>query len=262
MKPFNWTCPYCGRAQAVTDARHSVATGGIYNDASRYKALGYRLYSTVCSNPDCLEIKLLLHIGRRKDTMDENGFTGLPIWDWPLLPESSAKPQPDYIPEPIVDNYNQACRIRDLSANASAAMSRRCLQGIIRDFWKVKGKPNLWSEIEAIKDKIDPVTWNAIDAVRKVGKVGAHMEEDVNVIIDVEPEEAQLLVGLIETLFRDWYVTRREREKSMTELTALGAVKQQEMDDAKKVAKEAAKKAAAADPAPQAAGGKAQKKGK
>jgi hypothetical protein len=39
------------------------------------------------------------------------------------------------------------------------------------------------------------------------------MEEDVNVIIDVEPAEAELLIGLIETLFEDWYVDREEKQK-------------------------------------------------
>ena len=47
-------------------------------------------------------------------------------------------------------------------------------------------------------------TWAAIDAVRRVGNIGAHMEHDINVIVDVEPREAELLIGLVETLFREW----------------------------------------------------------
>ena len=34
-------------------------------------------------------------------------------------------------------------------------------------------------------------------AVRKVGNIGAHMEKDINVIVDVDPDEAQHLIGLI-----------------------------------------------------------------
>jgi len=93
---------------------------------------------------------------------------------------------------------------------------------MIRDFWEVKDKSNLWSEIQAIEDRVAPETWEAIDAVRKVGKIGAHMEQDVNVIIEVEPGEAQLLIGLIEELFEDWYVTRYERQKRVASVKALG----------------------------------------
>jgi Domain of unknown function (DUF4145) len=49
---------------------------------------------------------------------------------WTLLPPSSAKPQPDCIPQPIRDDYYEACSIRDLSPKASATIIRRCLQGI------------------------------------------------------------------------------------------------------------------------------------
>ncbi|MFX8102761.1 DUF4145 domain-containing protein, partial [Acinetobacter baumannii] len=77
--------------------------------------------------------------------------------------------------------------------------SRRCLQGMIRDYWGVS-KNTLNEEIKAIKDRIDPIIWQAIDAVRKIGNIGAHMEKDINFIIDVEPNEAQMLIGLIEML--------------------------------------------------------------
>jgi uncharacterized protein DUF4145 len=91
---------------------------------------------------------------------------------------------------------------------------------MIRDFWGV-AKPTLKQEIDALKDKIDSGDWEAIDAVRKLGNIGAHMEKDVNTIIEVDPEEAQLLIGLIETLFEDWYITREQRaarNKSIKEL--------------------------------------------
>jgi hypothetical protein len=88
---------------------------------------------------------------------------------------------------------------------------------MIRDFWKVS-KKRLVDEIEAIKNKVDPHTWKAIDAVRKVGNIGAHMEKDINLIVDVEPEEASLLLNLIETLIKEWYVHRNEREVMLTEI--------------------------------------------
>ncbi|MFH4289477.1 DUF4145 domain-containing protein, partial [Acinetobacter baumannii] len=78
-----------------------------------------------------------------------------------LKPNSSAKTFPDYIPKAVLDDYNEACLIRDLSPKASATLSRRCLQGMIRDYWGVS-KNTLNEEIKAIKDRIDPIIWQAI----------------------------------------------------------------------------------------------------
>jgi hypothetical protein len=141
-----------------------------------------------------------------------------------LVPYSNAKPFPGYIPRPILQDYEEACLIRDLSAKASATLARRCLQGIIRDFWSVK-PGRLVDEIESIKEKVDPLTWDAIDAVRKVGNIGAHMEKDINLILDVEPAEANLLLNLIETLLKDWYITREERRSRLLAITEIAAGK-------------------------------------
>ena len=81
---------------------------------------------------------------------------------------------------------------------------------MIRDFWKVKDKPNLKQEIDAIQDKVDPGLWKAIDGIREMGNIGAHMEKDVNLIIDIEPDEAEQLIKLIELLFKEWYVAKHD----------------------------------------------------
>ncbi|UOV00141.1 DUF4145 domain-containing protein [Chryseobacterium daecheongense] len=112
-----------------------------------------------------------------------------------------------------------------LSPKASATLSRRCLQGIIRDFWGIS-KSRLIDEINAIEEKVDPLTWKSIDAVRKVGNIGAHMEKDINLIIDVEPNEAKLLLELIELLFEEWYVHRYEREQKLKEIVELAKSKE------------------------------------
>jgi hypothetical protein len=83
---------------------------------------------------------------------------------------------------------------------------------MIRDYHGIS-KARLIDEIEAIKSCVDPLTWRAIDGVRSIGNIGAHMERDINVVVDVDPEEARLLLGLIETLVDDWYIARHEREK-------------------------------------------------
>jgi hypothetical protein len=242
--PFLWTCPYCGRDATITEPNYTSGFSnlGLYLEGTEYGNFGFVYDAVSCPNSRCRKVAFFISLHKVIRTKVEYE-PGDCLRTWKLLPESEAKPQPDCIPAPIVQDYYEACRIKDLSAKASATLSRRCLQSMIRDFWKVevKGKRTLWDEIKAIKGKVDASTWKAIDGIRKVGKVGAHMEKDVNLIIDVEPEEAQVLIGLIEMLFKEWYVDRHEREQRVAQMIELGEQKQQEMDAAKEQAAEPAK---------------------
>ena len=78
------------------------------------------------------------------------------------------------------------------SPKASATMSRWCcLQGMIRDFHQITRR-TLKQEIDALEEIVDSEVLAAIDSVREIGNIGAHMESDVNLIVDVEPEEGSL----------------------------------------------------------------------
>ena len=95
---------------------------------------------------------------------------------------------------------------------------------MIRDFWGIK-KARLVDEIEALEEKTDPLTWSAIDSVRRIGNIGAHMEKDIDLIIDVEPGEAQKLIELIELLMKDWYITRYQRKERLKTIVAIADAK-------------------------------------
>jgi hypothetical protein len=184
---------------------------------------------TVCPNQICREyiVDAVLH-----KTEPSSDVTGRPYYqivqpallEWRLRPKSKAKPFPAYIPAPIRTDYEEACLILTDSPKASATLSRRCLQGIIRDFWDIS-KDRLIDEIRDLKGKVDGATWSAIDAVRSIGNIGAHMEKDINLIIDVDPGEAEVLIRLLETLFDDWYVTRHERDEQMQQIVAIAQSK-------------------------------------
>jgi hypothetical protein len=158
-------------------------------------------------------------------------------WTKRLRPESYAKPLPDHIPQPLRDDYSEACAIRDLSPKASATLSRRCLQGMIRDFCGI-AKARLFDEITALSDAVNNGTApkgvsadsiDAIDALRGIGNIGAHMEKDINVIVDVDADEAQLMIELLETLFDDWYVARHKREQRFKSILDTAEQKRQAM---------------------------------
>lgn len=239
MGAFSWVCPYCGHAATIGD--EDVRVDDSILDIENTD--GYRILTSifvVCPNPECRRFTLTAVLKEIESVFRPNGsgrpdYSALPVLRrWDLIPESKAKSFPDYIPKPILDDYREACLIRDLSPKASATLSRRCLQGIIRDFWRGQVKPGrLNEEIEQLKDKVDDDTWKAIDGVRSVGNIGAHMEKDVNVIIDVDPNEAQLLVELIEILLKDWYVAREQKRLHLEAIAKLAA----EKESARKVKK-------------------------
>lgn len=225
---FAWNCPYCNRDVTITDS--NTATNDYrFNSLNKEGYLDLITNVIVCPHPKCREYAISAYLFKVETSSDRFGNrtykrADSPFMEWTLKPKSGARPFPAYIPKPILDDYNEACLILSDSPKASATLSRRCLQGMIRDFWGIT-KARLIDEIAELKGKIDPTTWDAIDAVRGVGNIGAHMEKDINLIVDVDPKEAQLLIGLIEFLLKDWYVGRHERAQQMKQVIALGAVK-------------------------------------
>jgi hypothetical protein len=224
---FDWTCPFCRRDATLTDqATHSCETY-----LKRENTDGFRCFYTffvICPNPKCKKFTLTAALFKaEQDSYSGEWRSGKRLERWDLIPASKAKALPNFIPEPVKNDYSEACLILSLSPKASATLSRRCLQGMIRDFWGVSF-PTLKAEIDAIKEKVDPLTWQAIESVRKVGNIGAHMEKDINIIVDVEPNEAELLVGLIESLIKDWYIARENKQQHLRSLVALAEQKDAE----------------------------------
>ena len=198
----------------------------------------------VCANSECRELTLNATLGRSNPGRDD-AVEG-PYKTWTMLPPSSARPQPDYIPKAIRDDYYEACSICELSPKASATVIRRCLQGIIRDFCRISRK-RLVDEINELCDQVhsgkappnvQPDTLAAIEQVREIGNIGAHMESDINVIVDVDPEEAQILIDLVELLFEDWYVARNDRTKHLGKILSIAEKKKQKQEPAQKLNEE------------------------
>ena len=223
MPVFRWICPFCDQAATIQDADRYTAESN-FTTANVHGSFLLRGMFVVCPNPKCSEFTFAVTLNHLL-YVSGGWRVGELYKTWRLIPESRAKVFPAYIPTAILQDYREACLIRDQSPKASATLARRTLQGMIRDYWGVS-KDRLKDEIEGIKDRVDPLTWEAIDAVRSVGNIGAHMEKDINLIIDVEPNEANLLIELIETLLRDWYITRHDREQRLKAVVALKATKE------------------------------------
>jgi hypothetical protein len=234
MKPFDWTCPFCNRPQIVSDENFFSVWQHIENGKGVRGSVGLLFDSIICRNEACRQLYLAAMLTDAEWGQYSGWTSGKKVLEqWRLLPESSARPQPEYIPQQLRDDYVEACRIRDLSPKASATLARRCLQGMIRDFCKIS-KGRLIDEIKELENRVDtgaapkgvtPESVEAIDHVRKIGNIGAHMESDVNLIIEIEPDEAQVLIELIETLFDEWYVERQARSERLAKIAAIRAEK-------------------------------------
>jgi hypothetical protein len=101
---------------------------------------------------------------------------------------------------------------------------------------------SLLDEIKELRKRMDEgdaprgVTHESVDAidhVRSIGNIGAHMEKDVNLIVEIDPGEAQALIELIEMLFEEWYVGRKAREDRLAQIAKIGEQKNQERNKGK-----------------------------
>jgi Domain of unknown function (DUF4145) len=219
----SWRCPYCQQIATLLDENRSTDTH-YFEKGNKDGSLALRTWVVVCPNTACREYTLSGALFKADYQGVNLKAVGAALLHWTLKPQSSARPFPDYIPEVIRKDYEEACLIRDLSPKASATLSRRCLQGIIRDFWGI-AKARLKDEVDALQGKVDAPTWQAIDAVRSIGNIGAHMERDINLIVEVEPDEAAMLIGLLEVLMEEWYIRKHERDEHMQKIIAAAAAK-------------------------------------
>jgi hypothetical protein len=216
----------------ASDANSQTNSNRLYLGENEFGDFGYRAFAIACLNPECQRVTLSYGIFRQSERWTD-WKAGQEIQTWRLLPESTAKPQPDFIPKALRVDYVEACRIRDLSSKASATLARRCLQGMIRHFCGIS-KSRLIDEITALREAVETgkaprgvaiESIDAIDHVRKIGNVGAHMERDVDLIIDIDPGEAQALIELIEMLFDEWYVEQHKRTERLKKIAEIGAEK-------------------------------------
>jgi hypothetical protein len=109
---------------------------------------------------------------------------------WPI---SANRPAPEGSKAEYSTDYQEAAIVLDFSAKASAALSRRLLQKIIRLEFGIT-KSRLVDEIdEILKRKVLPdYLAEDVDVIRHQGNFAAHPELDTNsgAIIDVSPDEA------------------------------------------------------------------------
>ena len=132
----------------------------------------------------------------------------------------SRSPLPSEVPPEFSEDYKEACLVLSDSPKASAALSRRCLQNLLREMAKTKNK-DLSDQIEEVIDskQLPSHLSEGIDAVRNIGNFAAHpiKSKSTGEIVDVEPGEAEWNLDILEGLFDFFFVQpetlKKKREK-------------------------------------------------
>src|SRR2546426_12715354 len=125
-------------------------------------------------------------------------------------------PLPPEVPKELASDFDEASLVLLDSPKASAALSRRCFQNLLRNYAGVN-QGDLFDEIKQVLDSKtlpSPIV-EALDAVRRIGNLATHptKSKTTGEIVDVEPGEAQWNLDTLEALF-DHYFIKPARLKS------------------------------------------------
>lgn len=146
-----------------------------------------------------------------------------------IYPEYYVRPIEPEVPVDHKNDYREACAVLNISPKASAAISRRILQKILREEYNIN-KNTLAQEIDEFitLQGVPAHLSTAIDAVRNIGNFAAHPMKDTNTgqIIEVEPGEAEWLLDVLESLFDFTFVQPKrlteQKQKLNEKLKSIG----------------------------------------
>ena len=139
---------------------------------------------------------------------------------WPEV-RPGARPVPSEVPAKFAEDYIEACLVLEDSPKASAALSRRCLQLILRDKISVT-QGRLYSEIREAINRPDMPSHisDTLDHIRTIGNFATHPNKfsATGEIVPVEQGEAEWCLKLIEDLFDFCFVSparAKERQQAI-----------------------------------------------
>jgi hypothetical protein len=122
------------------------------------------------------------------------------------------KPIPLEVPSQIKEDYEEACKVLPISSKASAALSRRCLQAILRE--PGYSQRDLVQQIDALLNEPDAAKATptalreTVDVIRNFGNFSAHHinKQTTLQVIPVEPGEAEWCLDILDEMFDHYYV--------------------------------------------------------
>jgi hypothetical protein len=199
-------CPHCNIAIHVKwDSTENI------QDLSTHSEDYYFFNIEFATCPNCYKL-----IVRLRHLLSADLNTNEILDERIIYPVFSSRNVQEEVPEPYRSEFKEASAIVSISPKASAALSRRILQNILRHELKIK-KRTLASEIEEFINLpgVPAHITKAVDAVRVVGNFSAHpiKSDNTGEIVEIEPGEAEWLLDVIESLFEFVFVQPKRDEE-------------------------------------------------
>jgi hypothetical protein len=191
-------CPHCNQ--------------GIHRNFTQHHQFGvagqlWQAFYQAC--PECTEAIIEMEA---KETVPR--YTVYPV-------NPTARPLPPEVPDPYNKDFYEAVAVLSLSPKASAALSRRNLQAVLRDKAATKAK-DLYDQIEEVINSSTLPSHIADDlhAVRNIGNFAAHeiQSKVTGAIVDVEVGEAEWNLDVLESLFDFYFVEPTKAAKRKADL--------------------------------------------
>ena len=212
-------CPHCLTAFHDTVTKH---------DLGEDSTSDWTLHTRHC--PECKKYIFSLH--QRHDRYQLNHRQNLchSAREFLCYPTGyNRAPVSKEVPAEFASDYREACAVLDQSPMASAALSRRCLQHLLREKVGVT-KGDLAREIQQVLDagKFPTMLLESLDAIRNIGNFAAHPIKSTSSgeILAVEPGEAEWNLDVLESLFDYLFVQpevlKKKRAALDTKLQAAG----------------------------------------
>ncbi len=190
-------CPHCGDSFTPQWTEHQL---GPASDAQG----SWWVHWTMCPSCGRLVAEIFDYFGGTTADSVHRAYPAIPT-----------RVVPKEVDEPFAQEYREASATLGISPKASAALSRRLLQHLLREKGGVKPS-NLVAEIEQMRGKnILPATLSDdLDSVRHVGNFAAHpvKNKETEAVADVEEGEAEWLLDLLEDLLNAFFVAPTRRK--------------------------------------------------
>ncbi len=221
-------CPHCSTAVKYEwDSTNSFAN-------NKDNTFGNELKYSNC--PNCNNPVVFLVKGELKRNDGYFGFhVSSVVDDIMIYPKKQKFQNSEDIPELYLEDYEEAIKVLSASPKASAALSRRLLQNILREKYEIT-ENTLAKEIQKFiaLEGIPSHLTDAVDAVRNIGNFAAHPTKNRNTgeIVSVENGEAEWLIEVIEALFDFTFIQplklERRRKELNIKLSEIGKPKMKE----------------------------------
>ena len=202
-------CPHCGVlfvAMAVwfTHAQHD--DGGVF--------------TATYSCPNCSGLIVYWVEGTSTYTMFGNPMNVKEQKRSLLYPRNPARHVPPEVPEWYRTQYLKAWAVLSDAPEASAAMSRRCLQGVLVDVAGARGNSLAAQIDDVIKNGgVPSYAADSLEHVRVVGNFAAHPIKSTSSgeVIDILPGEAEANIAALDAVFDHYFVqpVRRAAQKAL-----------------------------------------------